>query len=125
MCSQKPRPKKISAAASLEFEALVRAAELDIDEAKWKEPLGDDGSPLLADFLDCWKQILSSKEEGNRLLEALPELAERYPVAGEGEEQARLDVIYIQDLKAFKGDLTVSVDPGPMVQWSDLPVSRF
>ena len=125
MRSRRPRPKKISAAASREFEALVRAADLDVDEAKWKEPLGDDGSPLLVDFVNYWKQTLSSTEEGDRLLEALPELAERYPVAGEGEEEARSDVIYIKDLKAFKGDLTVSVDPGPMVQWGDLPVSRL
>lgn len=125
MCSRKPRPKKISAAASREFEAFVRTAKLDIDEAKWKESLGDDGSPLLVDFLNYWKQTLTLKEEGNRLLEVLPELAERYPVAGEGEEQARSDVTYIQDLRAFKEDLAVSVDPGPMVQWGDLPVSRF
>jgi hypothetical protein len=124
MRSQKPRPKKISATASREFAALVRTAELDIDEAKWKESLGDDGTPFLVDFLNYWKQILSPKE-GSQLLEALPELAERYPVAGEGEEQVRSDVTYIQDLKAFKGDLTVSVDPGAMVQWGDLPVSRF
>jgi insulysin len=125
MRSQKPRPKKISPAASREFEGLVRTAQLEVDEAKWKEYLGDDGTPLLVDFLNYWKQILSSKEGGSQLLEALSELAEKYPVPGEGEEHPGSDVTYIQDLKAFKGDLRVSVDPGPMVQWGDLPVARF
>jgi len=125
MCSLKPRPKKVSATASREFEALVRKAQLEVDEAKWKESLGDDGTPLLVDFLNYWKQILSSKERGSQLLEVLPELVEKYPVPGEGEDRARSDVTYVQDLKAFKGNLTVSVDPGPMVQWGDLPISRF
>lgn len=125
MRSQKPRPKRISEAACREFEALVRTAQLEVDEAKWKESLGDDGPPLLAEFLNYWKQILSSKERRSQLLEAITELAGRYPVAGEGEEHPHSNVTYIQDLKAFKGSLKVSVDPGPMIQWGDLPVSRF
>lgn len=124
MLSQKPRPKKISAPAAREFEGLVHAAQIEVDEVKWKESLGDDGIPLLSDFVNYWKPILST-EDGSRLLKALPELAERYPVPGEGKEPARSDIIYVQDLKVFKEELRVSVDPGPMVQWGDLPVSRL
>jgi hypothetical protein len=125
MRSEKPRPKKVSAAASREFEALVRSAQLEVDEAKWRESLGDDGTPLLVDFLNYWKQVLSSTEGGSQLLDALPDLVEKYPVEGEGAERLRSDVTYIENLSVFKGDLTPSIDPGPMVQWGDLPVSRF
>ncbi|KAG5637127.1 hypothetical protein H0H81_005656 [Sphagnurus paluster] len=124
MISQKPRPKKVSTAASLAFEKLLRAAEVDIDDAAWKESLGD-GTPLAADFTNYWKQVLTSKDNAAKLLDVIPQIVEQYPVDGEGKDRIRDDVSYIKDLKEFKAGLTPSVDPGPMVQWGDLPVSRF
>lgn len=126
MRSVKPRPKKVSTAASDAFATLVHEAQLDVDQSKWKEYLGD-GTPLASDFTSYWQQVFASKDsvEGKRLLDLIPELVKKYPAEGEGEEQVRSDVTYIKDLKSFKAGLKVSVDPGPMVQWGDLPVSRF
>ncbi|RDB21223.1 hypothetical protein Hypma_011756 [Hypsizygus marmoreus] len=125
MYSQKPRPKKVSAAASEAFEALLRVAQADVEEMHWKESLGGDGTPLATDFANYWKQVIGSQSAAVKLLDAIPELVEKYPVAGEGKDPVRSDVTYIKDLKEFRGSLRSSVDPGPMVQWGDLPVSRF
>lgn len=125
MTSQKPRPKKVSAAASAAFQILVREAQVAVDELAWKESLGGDGTPLATDFANYWKQAFASKKNAEHLLETIPGLVEKYPVDGEGQDQARSDITYVTDLKEFKAGLESSVDPGPMVQWGDLPVSRF
>lgn len=123
MVSQKIRPKQVSIAASQAFETLVHEAFPDVDEKAWKESV--DGDTLnLVDFGHYWLKVLNS-DDGRKLLAQLPVLVDKYPVDGEGEEQKRSDVTYIEDPKAFKAGLAVSVDPGPLVQWNDLPVPRF
>ncbi|KAG6814549.1 hypothetical protein H0H92_000076 [Tricholoma furcatifolium] len=124
MVSQKPRPKKVSVTASQEFAALLREAGVEVDSEVWKESLGADGTPLATDFANYWRQVLDIKDTSS-LLDALPELVEKYPIPGEGKVIPRCDVTHIKDLKAFKAGLTYSVDPGPMAQWGDLPVSRI
>ena len=124
MISQKPRAKKVSAAASAAFEVLVRESQLDFSGAIWKESLEDE-TPLVTDFTNYWKQVFASMDGVDHLLDAIPGLVKKYPVDGEGEDRPRPGVTYISDLKEFKGGLKRSVDPGPMVQWGDLPSSRF
>ncbi|KAG6854735.1 hypothetical protein C0991_002449 [Blastosporella zonata] len=125
MVSQKPRPKKVSLAASQAFDALLREAGIEVDTEAWKKSLGGDGIPLATDFANYWKQVFETKENAAKLLDAIPELVEKYPIPGESKDVPCSGVSYIKDLKAFKAGLTPSVDPGPMVQWGDLPVSRF
>jgi len=125
MISQKPRQKKVSAAASTAFEALVRGSQLDVSETTWKESLENDETPSVTDFTNYWKQVFASKDGVDHLLDAIPGLVEKYPVDGEGQDHPRPGVTYISDLKEFRASLKRSVDPGPMVQWGDLPVSRF
>jgi insulysin len=124
MVSQKIRTKKVSLAASQAFETLVREAFPDVDEKKaWKESVESDVLNLV-EYGRYWFKILDS-DEGRKFLAQLPALVDKYPVDGEGEDRRRSDVTYIEDPKAFKAGLTVSVDPGPFVQWNDLPVSRL
>lgn len=123
MVSQNIRPKKVSIAASQAFEALVHEAFPDIDEKAWKTSVESD-SLSLVDFGHYWLKVLNT-DDGRKLLGQLPLLVDKYPVDGEGEDQKRSDVTYIEDPKAFKAGLTVSVDPGPLVEWNDLPISRF
>ncbi|KAG6907416.1 hypothetical protein DXG01_008988 [Tephrocybe rancida] len=125
MISQKPHAKRVSPAASQAFETLLREAGVEIDAEAWKKSLGGDGTPLATDFVNYWKQVFETKENATQLLSAIPELVQKYPVPGESKDIPRSDISYIKDLKAFKAGLTPSVDPGPMVQWGDLPVSRF
>ncbi|KAF9000402.1 Metalloenzyme, LuxS/M16 peptidase-like protein [Cyathus striatus] len=122
MKSIKPRPKKVSNSASLAFEALLHEAKLDVPEG-WREPLGD--MPTLQEFVTYWFDILKDSEGGGKILALLPEIVKKYPVDGEQEDLEKEDAVYIKDVKAFKAGLKVSVDPGALVQWGDLPVSKF
>jgi insulysin len=123
LVSQKIRAKKVSLAASEAFETLVHEAFPDIDEKAWKDSVDSD-SLNLVEFGHYWLKILNS-DEGRKLIAQLPRLVDKFPVDGEGEDPKRSDVTYIEDSKAFKAGLAVSVDPGPFVQWNDLPASRF
>jgi len=123
MVSQKIRPKKVSIAASQAFESLVHEAFPGIDAKAWKESVDSDTLSLV-EFGHYWLKVLNSAE-GRKVLAQLPLLMDKYPLDDEGEDLKRLDVTYIGDPKAFKAGLAVSVDPGPFVQWNDLPVSRF
>ncbi|KAG6851274.1 hypothetical protein H0H93_011710 [Arthromyces matolae] len=125
MISQKPRPKRVSVAASQAFEDVLREIGVDFEPEASRESLGSDGIPLATDFANYWKQALAEKGIATTSLDAIPELVERYPVPGEGKDLPRSDVTYIKDIKAFKAGLEQSIDPGPMVQWDDLPASRF
>lgn len=124
MLSQKPRPKTVSSDAAQSFENLVRGAGVEVDEAAWKESLGD-GEPTLADYTKYWKELLGTKEAGQQLLDAIPQLVCKHPVEGEDEVSSGLGTTYIEDMKSFKASLKVSLDPGPMVQWGDLPISKM
>lgn len=124
MVSQKIRPKKVSLAASQAFETLIHEAFPDIDEKAWKESVEDNDSLSLVEFGHYWLKVLDS-DDGRKLLAQLPILVDKYPVDGEGEDRRRSDVTYVEDPKALKAGLTVSVDPGPFVHWNDLPVSRL
>ncbi|KAF8996136.1 insulin-degrading enzyme [Cyathus striatus] len=121
MQSMKPRSKKVSSKAAQEFEALLRDAALGVDEAGWKEALGD--TPSTEDFANYWKGILKDKEGGEKVLDSLSGLVEAHPVDGEGDYEVLPGVSYIEDPKAFKAGLKVSVFSGPLVQWGDSPVS--
>ena len=123
MVSQKIRAKKVSLAASQAFETLVHEAFPDVDEKAWKETVESDALSLV-EFGHYWLKILDS-DEGRKFLAQLPVLVDKYPVDGEGEDRRRPEITYIEDPKAFKAGLTLSVDPGPFVQWNDLPVSRL
>ena len=125
LVSQKPRPKKISMAAAQGFEALLRTTipEVEIDNNISTADIED--RPTVFDFVEYWKERLESIEARDALLAALSDLVEKYPVDAELESSGQLSGTSIQDIKAFKAGLTISVDPGPMVQWGDLPVPRF
>ncbi len=123
MISQKPRPKRVSSAAAQAFEVLLRHALPGIDEKAWRNAVESE-SPSLNEFGQYWLKVLDT-EEGRKILQQLPALLNEYPVAGEDEDQKRDDVTYIEDAKTFKGGLTPSVNPGPLVEWNDLPQSKI
>ncbi|KAF8892443.1 Metalloenzyme, LuxS/M16 peptidase-like protein [Infundibulicybe gibba] len=104
MKSQKPQPKRVSVAASREFKSHLQEAGFEIDDVQWTESLGADQIPTLSTFSKYWTDLLGP---GTYIM-ALPDL---------GEDLRRPDAVYIQDPKAFKANLDVSVDPGPMVYW--------
>ena len=122
MVSQMIRPKRVSLAASQAFEILVHEAFPNVDEKAWKQCV-ENKEPTLGDFSQYWLKVLDS-DDGRKLVGQLPDLVDKYPVDGEGEYPKRSNITYIEDAKAFKSGLAVSVDPGPFVQWNDLPVPQ-
>ena len=123
MVSQKPRPKRVSSAAAQAFEALVHQAFPDIDEKAWRSSV-DGETPTVVEFGQFWMKALNSEEE-KKILGKLPGLIHEHPVAGEDEDRKRANVTYIEDINAFKSTLTPSVNVGPLVEWNDLPQSKF
>ncbi|KAK7038049.1 insulin-degrading enzyme [Favolaschia claudopus] len=126
MQSQKARQPRVSLAATEAFAILVREKGVDgVTEAVLNEALEGEEHPQLPDFEKHWKGVLGGKEGGQALLALVPELVAKYPVPGEGQDVPRPGVTYITDIDAFKKGLAASVDLSGMVQWNDLPVSKF
>jgi len=123
MVSQKPRPKRVSSAAAQAFEVLLRHAFPEVDEKAWRNVVEDD-TPSVTEFGQYWLKVLNT-DEGKQILGRLPALLNEYPVAGEDEDSKRSDITYIDDQKAFKRSLALSLVPGPLVEWNDLPQSKF
>ena len=124
MHSQKP-PKRISIEAAQAFAALVKEAGYNIDDADWREIMGSEGAVTPGEFTKHWTGLFDDIDKATSLLAALPELVQKYPVEGEGQDMVQQDAQYIQDFKTFKSGLPVSADQGPLVQWGDLPLSRL
>lgn len=123
MKSQKPRPQNLSAAAVDAFEAIVHQEHADLDVKAWKTSLATE-NPSLIEFGQYWLKNLKP-DAAKKLLVQLPGLAQKFPLEGEEGGHKRINSIYIEDKKAFKASLNVSIDPGPIVDWNDLPTPRF
>jgi len=94
-----------------------------VNEKAWRTSVEEEHTSL-TEFGKYWAEVLNS-EEGENLLVQLPSLVDKYPVEGEADDRMASNATYIEDMRAFKAGLTASVDPGHMVEWNDLPVSRF
>jgi insulysin len=114
---------RVSSAAAQAFEVLLRHALPDIDERAWRDSVEGE-TPSLMEFGQYWLKVLNT-EEGKKVLTQLPALVKEYPVAGEGDDHKRTDVVYIEDQKTFKAGLLSSVNPGPLEQWDDLPQPKI
>jgi insulysin len=110
---------------------LVRNAGVSFDETAWQEELGSNPAPNVVDFENHWKGILvepaATSEMAQQLLGEIPSLVEAHPaeVADEDGIVRREGVTYIEDVNAFKASLVLSDEPRPLVEWGDLPTSKF
>jgi insulysin len=114
--SQKPPPPRMSAAAVEAFEALLKRPEL---AGRWKEELAGDETPIVDDFRKYWE----SQDIEPEILAAIPDLVVKYPME---RQAARMEgVTYIEDVEAFKKSLEISEESRPLVEWGDLPMSKY
>jgi insulysin len=125
--SQKPRPKKVSSAASQAFEALVQGA--GVATVNGEHTLGTD-QPSMLDYLKHWHGVLMeggmAPERVKELLTKVPGLVEQYPAEGDDDDSVVIKgATYIKDVKAFQASLELSEPGRPLVEWGDLPVSKF
>jgi len=82
-------------------------------------------NPTLAEFVSHWKDLLAGRPDIDSLVAQFPRLMEQYPVADEAKDELPPAATIIEDMKAFKAGLQKADIIGPMVQWGDLPVSKF
>ncbi|KAF7969517.1 hypothetical protein HWV62_27003 [Athelia sp. TMB] len=128
--SQKPRAKTVTTAAAEVFADLVRTSGIAFDENAWQEHLASDPVTTLPEFTKFWTGMfteLATKSEATEpLFGKLPAIVESHPAPWEEDHiTKRKDVIYIDDVNAFKASLTASDDPAPLMEWNDLPISKY
>lgn len=133
----------MSTAAVLAFEALVRGAGVMFDETAWLEEVGSNPAPTILDFENHWKGILGGEGGGEsaaggvdpgvgeKLLGEIQNVVEKYPAEVDEDDEfgvgrrKREGVVYVEDVAAFKSALGISEEPRALVDWGDLPGSRF
>ncbi|KAF7311385.1 Insulin-degrading enzyme [Mycena kentingensis (nom. inval.)] len=126
MKSKKPRQPRVSPAAAEEFSMLVREKQFPgIDEEVFIDAPNGDQPHELEEYGKYWLGVLGEIPEAAPLQATLLEIVAKHPVPGEGDDPLRPGVTYLTDLDSFRKVLDVSVDPGPVVEWGDLPTSKF
>lgn len=128
--AQKPRPKRMSEAATIAFVETVQGRGVVVDEAKWREELFAHGEPTLTQATEYWNIVLKdeprlSEVDVKTLLDAIPKLSESSPASSDYEGTLREGVSLITDSKQYRSTLRLTDLPKPVVEWGDLPVSKF
>lgn len=129
--SQKPRPKKIGLVAMEAFENTLIEQGIKVNGQKWREELTGDGEPLLSQFTKYWEDTLPVQDPSltpetlEQIMGCVPALLEQYPADGDYEGKIKDGVHFIEDPKAFKASLRRADPPRPLVQWDDLPMSKY
>ncbi|KAI3619291.1 a-pheromone processing metallopeptidase ste23 [Moniliophthora roreri] len=119
--AKKSPPKKVSAIAAAAFGRLVQDANLGLNGVAPNGTLMDD-TPTVDDFRAYWDDMfkIAGKEDiTSSLLEAIPELVERYPLEGEGRDNPIDGATYIEDPLSFRKSLKKSDNYPPAVIWQD------
>ncbi|KAI0076466.1 insulin-degrading enzyme [Panus rudis PR-1116 ss-1] len=125
MKSQKPRPKKLSTAALDAFSEYLTKKGVEFDVLAWKEEISSNGEPTAEQIGLSLKDRFKNDVEGlKEVLNQIPELVERYP-ALEEEESLPQGVTVIDNPASFKSTLKKSDPPRPLVEWGDLPTSKY
>ncbi|KAI0273475.1 Metalloenzyme, LuxS/M16 peptidase-like protein [Gloeopeniophorella convolvens] len=125
--AQKPRPKHVSRAAAEAFVQIAQEQGAKLDDSDWSASLFADGEPPETQFAAFWKQALSGSLDGvsDKVFTALPSLLERHPAEKDARGSLSKDVVHIKDILEFRKSLKVSEPPRPLVDWNDLPMSKF
>lgn len=131
--SQKPRPAKISVAAMEAFAQKVAEKGYSVDEQAWRDALAADGDAALDKFGNYWRDTLLAQAASvpptvaQSLTAEVPGLLKQFPSADQGKDDVAADerAVFIQDPKAFRASLAVSERPRPLVEWGDLPTSKY
>ena len=125
--SQKPPAKHVSRVAADAFAEVVQEHDIDIEDVDWSASLYVDGEPTEAQFSTFWKEALvgAPVEKSDKVFAALPHLLEHFPAQKDAQGSLPEDVIYIEDIVAFRNSLKVSEYPKPLIAWNDNPSPKF
>lgn len=123
MIPQKAKTKKVSPEAAAKAELEIASKFPAVDTKKWKDHL--DETPTQPDFLKYWAGVLGNSDESKTTLLSILKITEDYPIPGEKQLENKPLATYLKDIPGFKATLAVAHPTGPLVEWNDLPVSRF
>jgi len=120
--SRKPRPKKLSSIALLEVDVTLEkhGITLPID---WMDRLPETNT--IVDTLKVLKEIISDPAAAVTAENELAALADKYPDDSDRHGVLPVGYVAIEDPKKFRDSLQVAEGAIPLVDWGDLPVSRF
>ncbi|KAF9652907.1 hypothetical protein BDM02DRAFT_3183249 [Thelephora ganbajun] len=120
--SRKPRPKKLSSMALLDVDAALEkhGIALPID---WMDRLPE--ADTITGTLQVLKEIIDDPAAAATVESELSVLAEKYPDDSDRHGVLPAGYIAIEDSKKFRDSLKVAEGAVPLVDWGDLPVSRF
>ena len=120
--SRKPRPKILSSTALLEVDAALEkhGITLPID---WMDKLPE--AETVSGTLQVLKEIVNDPAAVVIVEKELAALAEKYPDDSDRHGILPTGYVAIDDSKKFRDSLQVVEGAVPLVDWGDLPVSRF
>ena len=115
------------------FAQKVAEKGYSVDEQAWRDALASDGDASLDKFGNYWRDALLAQAASvpptvaQSLTAEVPGLLKEFPSADQGKDDIAADerAVFIKDPKAFRASLTVSERPRPLVEWGDLPTSKY
>jgi insulysin len=123
MVAQKLGDKRASLDALKACEEKLRSFGLDLNQLDWRKTLQDE-LPTLDEFFHFWNDALEGRDDRDQLLEEMAQAVAKCSTEKVADE-VNPNATYIEDVPAFKRGLGVSIDPSPIVEWGDLPTSKF
>lgn len=120
--SRKPRPKILSSMAFLEVEAALEKHGI-ILPIGWVDKLPE--ANTVSGTLQVLKEIITDPTAAVIVEKELAALVEKYPDESDRHGVLPAGYVTIDDPKRFRDSLQVAEGAVPLVDWGDLPVSRF
>ena len=120
--SRKPQPKKLSSIALLEVDAMLEKRGITLP-IEWMENLPE--TRTVADTIQVLKETIHDPATAAIVENELSALAEKYPDDSDRHGVLPTGYVAIEDPKKFRDSLQVAEGASPLVNWDDLPVSRF
>jgi insulysin len=120
--SRKPRPKILSSMALLEVAAALEKHGITLP-TDWMDKLPE--VDTVSGTLQVLKEIINDPAAAVIAEKELAALAEKHPDNSDRHGILPTGYVTIDDPKKFRDSLQVAEGAVPLVDWGDLPVSRY
>jgi hypothetical protein len=112
----------LSSIALLEVDAVLEKHQITLP-ADWMEKLPE--TRTVTGTLEVLKEIIHDPTNAVIVEKELAALAEKYPDDSDRHGVLLAGYVAVEDPKKFRDSLRVAEGAVPLVDWGDLPVSRF
>jgi len=120
--SRKPRPKILSSTALFEVDAVLEKNGITLPIA-WMDQLPE--PQTVSSTVQVLKEVVADPAAAVIVEKELAALAEKYPDDSDRHGVLPAGYVAVDDPKKFRDSLQVAEGAVPLVEWGDLPVSRF